>query len=89
MSIPNSYAALLTEMIVISRNYCGLGNPQTVRDLRRMVKVKKPNMIFIMETKLEKNKMETVRIKRGFSNLFVIESMGRSGGLALFWDDAA
>lgn len=33
--------------------------------------------------------MESVRIKTGFSNLFVVESVGRSGGLALFWDDDA
>ena len=40
-----------------------------------------------METKLGKNKMESVPIKPGFSNLFAVESVGKSGGLALFWDD--
>jgi hypothetical protein len=31
--------------------------------------------------------MELVRIKTGFKNLFVVESLGRSGGLALLWND--
>jgi hypothetical protein len=38
-----------------------------------------------METKLRQNKMERVRIKLGFPSMFVVESVGRSGGLALFW----
>ena len=40
-----------------------------------------------METKLQKNKMENVRLKIGFNNMFVVESIGKSGGLALFWED--
>ena len=51
-----------------------------------MVKVKTPKMVFLMETKLGKNKMESVSIKASFSNLFVVESVGKSGSLALFWD---
>jgi exonuclease III len=74
-------------MIVLAWNCHGLGNPRTVRDLHRMLKVKKPNVVFLMETKLGKNKMELIRIKMGFSNLFVVDSVGRSGGLALLWDD--
>jgi hypothetical protein len=38
-----------------------------------------------METKLRQNKIERVRIKLGFPSMFVVESVGRSGGLALFW----
>jgi hypothetical protein len=40
-----------------------------------------------METKLQKNKMEMVRPKIGFDNLFVVECVGKSGGLALLWED--
>jgi hypothetical protein len=75
-------------MIVIAWNCRGLENPCTVRDLCRMMKVKKTNVVFLMETKLGKNKMELIRIKMGFSNLFVVDSVGRSGRLALLWDDA-
>ena len=31
--------------------------------------------------------MEVVRIKLGFAKAFVVDSVGRSGGLALIWKD--
>ena len=40
-----------------------------------------------METKSVKNKMEVIQIKLGFTNLFTVDPVGRSGGLALFWSD--
>jgi hypothetical protein len=40
-----------------------------------------------METKLRKNKMENIQTKTGFNNMFVVEYVGKSGGLALFWED--
>ena len=74
-------------MIAISWNCQGLGNPQTVRDLRRMVKVKRPTLVFMMETKLRQRKMEKIRCSLGFHNLFVVDSIGKSGGLALLWKE--
>jgi exonuclease III len=50
-----------------------------------MVKEKKPNIVFLMETKLRTNKMERVRVLLGFENMFVVDSVGKSGGLALLW----
>jgi hypothetical protein len=52
-----------------------------------MVREKRPNLVFLMETKLHKKKMENVRTKIGLNNMFVVESIGKSGGLALFWED--
>jgi hypothetical protein len=40
-----------------------------------------------METKLRKKKMENVRIKISLNNMFMVESIGKSGGLVLFWED--
>jgi exonuclease III len=76
-------------MIAISWNCRGLGNPQTVRDLRRMVKAKRPCLVFLMETKLKQRKMEKIRCLLGFQNLFAVDSIGRSGGLALLWKEEA
>ncbi|XP_059436088.1 uncharacterized protein LOC132169016 [Corylus avellana] len=56
-----------------------------VRDLRRIVREKKPNVVFLMETKLCNTRMERVRLQLGFDNMFVVDSVGRSGGLALMW----
>jgi hypothetical protein len=52
-----------------------------------MVRDKRPNLIFLMETKLRKKKMENVRTKIGLNNMFVVESIGKSGGLTLFWEE--
>jgi hypothetical protein len=54
-----------------------------------MVREKKPVIIFLMETKLRKSKMELVRCKLSFSNMIVVDSVGKSGGLALLWNETA
>jgi hypothetical protein len=74
-------------MIILSWNCRGLGNPQTVRDLRRMVKVKRPTVVFLMETKMRQAKMEKIRCSLGFNNLFTVDCVGKSGGLALLWNE--
>jgi exonuclease III len=74
-------------MNLLSWNCRGLGNPQAVRDLCQLTKEKKPTILFLMETKCHRNKMEFVRVKLGFACMFVVDSVGRSGGLALLWHD--
>jgi hypothetical protein len=74
-----------TDMIILSWNCRGLGNPRIVRDLCRMVKEKKPGMVFLMETKCRLNKMERIRCKLGLSNMLAVDCVGKSGGLALLW----
>lgn len=48
----------------------------------------KPNCIFLCETLSNKKKMEPVREKLGFDGMIVVESIGRSGGLAILWEEA-
>jgi hypothetical protein len=50
-----------------------------------MVKEKKPALVFLMETKLRKKKLEEIHYKIGYYGLFVVDCIGRSGGLALLW----
>ena len=40
-----------------------------------------------METKSVKNKMDRIRVKLGCTGLFVVDLVGRSGRLALLWND--
>jgi exonuclease III len=75
-------------MNLLSWNCQGLGNPQAVRDLCQVTKEKKPAILFLMETKCHRNKMESVRVKLGFDCLFIVDSVGRSGGLALLWNNS-
>jgi ribonuclease HI len=44
-------------------------------------------MVFLMETKLRKNKMVPIKQKTGFKNMLVVDCIGRSGGLALLWKE--
>ena len=62
-----------------------LGNPQSVHALHDMVRRWDPRIVFLLETKLRKRRMERVRDKLGFANGLVVPSRGRSGGLALLW----
>jgi hypothetical protein len=53
-------------MKILSWNCRGLGNPQTIQELCRLVKEKKPEVVFLMETKLNNKKLEPIRVKLGF-----------------------
>ncbi|XP_059451054.1 uncharacterized protein LOC132181841 [Corylus avellana] len=74
-------------MMILSWNCRGLGNPRAVKALSRLVKQKRPSLVFLMETKLRQTKMEQIRCTLGYNGLFVVDSIGRSGGLALFWSE--
>jgi exonuclease III len=74
-------------MSILSWNCRGLGNPPTVRALHRLVKQKKPFLVFLMETKLRRVQMETIRRKLEFFNMLTVDCVGKSGGLALLWGD--
>jgi hypothetical protein len=60
-------------MIVLSWNWRGLGNPLAVRSLCRLVKDKKPTLVFLMETKVTRNKVCFLPSKLGLENLFVVD----------------
>ena len=74
-------------MNIISWNCRGLGNLQAVLVLHNLVKTQEPKILFLMETKLDVRRMEFVRIKLRFKHCFTVPSLGRSGGLALLWND--
>jgi hypothetical protein len=76
-------------MNLLSWNCQGLGNPKAVPALHNMVKMKGPKVLFLLETKLDTVRMEGVRVKLGFENVFSVPSLGRSGGLALLWQNEA
>ena len=77
--------ALPIQMSLINWNCRRLGNPWTIHDLSQMVKEKKPSFLFLIETISSKKLIEGLRVQLGFEGLFVVEPVGRSGGLALSW----
>jgi hypothetical protein len=52
-----------------------------------MVKDKRPNLVFLMETKLHNKNLDYLRIRLKFDHWFMVDSVGRSGGLILMWND--
>lgn len=60
--------------------------PRTIHVLNWLVMGKSSNLVFHMETKCDKARMEFVRRKLIFENSFVVESMGESRGLATLWN---
>jgi hypothetical protein len=40
-----------------------------------------------METKCSRVRVEVVRVKLGFTRAFMVDLVGRNGGLALLWKD--
>lgn len=72
-------------MNLIAWNYRGLGTPQAVHEVRKIVNRFSPNILFLCETKKTKKEMEWIRVKLGFTSCFSVDSIGRSGGLAVLW----
>ena len=74
-------------MNLISWNYRGVGNSRIVNVLKEVIRIEKPKIVFLMETKSNRDWMEKVRDRCGFKHGLIVPSMGSSGGLALFWKD--
>lgn len=72
-------------MKIISWNCRGLGSPRTIPSLKYLVRVYKPNILFICETISITNKTEELKYILGYNCCFSVERQGRSGGLALYW----
>ncbi|KAA3490114.1 reverse transcriptase [Gossypium australe] len=71
----------------LSWNVRGLGSPRAVRRLRHLIKQQNPRMVFLMETKLDKKRMEMARKSCGLVNGIEIEAEWTRGGLCLAWKD--
>ncbi|KAF5458321.1 hypothetical protein F2P56_022356 [Juglans regia] len=72
-------------MKIMSWNSRGLGNPREVRALRDLVWREDPNIVFVMETRSVYSRMEILKVQLGFPCFLTVGSIGRSGGLCLFW----
>jgi hypothetical protein len=58
-----------------------------VRELRDLAKKYSPTVFFVLETQLHKKRVERLASTLGFDRCFAVSSSGRSGGLALFWNN--
>ena len=44
-------------------------------------------VVFLFETMVNSNKIESLRVKLGFQNALVVDRLGRGGGVAVLWKD--
>jgi hypothetical protein len=70
-------------MKILSWEFRELGDPWTIQDLYHLVKDKKPNILFLMETKPLARKFDVIKRKLGCVGCFMVDARGSSRGLVL------
>ena len=72
-------------MRLLCWNCRGLGSDATVGELRWLVRVHRPSLLFLSETKMMAERLELLRWKWGFENAVGVDCTGLGGGLVLMW----
>ncbi|XP_059067365.1 uncharacterized protein LOC131858218 [Cryptomeria japonica] len=72
-------------MKIISWNIRGLNSPHKQDVLRNLVREHKPDIVIIQETKMNKEKVEKIKLFKD-GEVFSGISDGASGGIAIFWN---
>ena len=73
-------------MNCITWNCRGLGNAATVKELCEIAKKFAPTVLCVVETQVNKARVEGLKDTLGYDNAFAVSSSGRSGGLGLYWN---
>ena len=63
----------------------GLGNLWIGKELEVVIRAKDPSVLFIAETWADEVRLQEIKCKIEFDNLFFVERNNKGGGLALFW----
>ncbi|KAJ1288354.1 hypothetical protein BS78_02G083300 [Paspalum vaginatum] len=72
-------------MRIVAWNCWGLGNGPAVQNLLKLQKEVDPDVLFLSETKMDRERIEVLRWKLGLTNMVVKDCVGKGGGLAIFW----
>ena len=72
-------------MRLLSCNCQGLGNPWTIRGLRKLVRDHALKVCFLMETRLDKEGLDKHCRELSFQNKLIVKKPNTGGGLALIW----
>lgn len=73
-------------MLIFSWNCRGLGNISTVRNLKAFFRACNPQIAFLSETLLVNS--TKLFSSLDFDNCYFVPATGKSGGLAIFWNDS-
>lgn len=74
-------------MKIFSWNCRGIHNLETIQTLRNWCWRERPDFVFIMESMIDRQRLDVVCNKCGFHNGICISSQGNSGGIGLWWRD--
>ena len=74
-------------MSLLSWNCRGLRNLRSVKTLEKVVNKEEPIIVFLMETKSNRDWMNKVKDKCNMKQGLIVPSEGKSGGLALLWKE--
>ena len=72
-------------MSILSWNCRGLGNSRIVKALQKVIQKEAPDIVFLMETKIDVDGIKYVQNKINYKHGLVIPSEGQSGGTAMLW----
>ncbi|KAL9682674.1 hypothetical protein QQ045_014479 [Rhodiola kirilowii] len=74
-------------MKLFSWNCQGLGRPQIVRALKDAIRVFLTQVVGLIETKMRTVGWDTMKLKLGFQNCFVVGREGLSSGMSVLWNN--
>ncbi|KAL9673752.1 hypothetical protein QQ045_030013 [Rhodiola kirilowii] len=72
-------------MRALTWNYRGLGNARAVRALTDLVKAHGPQVVGLIETKVEASRVRRIQTRLGFQQGLAVDRRGLGGGLAIWW----
>ena len=75
-------------MSILCWNCQGLGPSLTGRNLKFLNNKYRPSLVFLMETRVNKKKVESWKRKLNFQNEWYEDAVGIDGGLAVWWNDS-
>jgi hypothetical protein len=68
------YALPPGSMNLLSLNCRGCGQPETVQEVRSLVELHRPELVFLSETKLSQKRAQDLRWRLGFDHAFGVKS---------------
>lgn len=74
-------------MTTLSWNCRGLAAPPTIQELKGLCKVHRPAILFLMETRAPRGRVENMKRRLKFQHCFTVDPRGLPGGLALLLKD--
>ena len=66
-------------------NIQGAGNGEVLHILREHIRMQKPSIVALVETRVSGAKAQAVCAKIGFRNCFRVEAQGFQGGIWVLW----